>query len=288
MELSARVQSAKANRVSAKARRLRINTRAEHDHVLVVGEPKARHPPFKMRGAASPGPAGKVTIFGQMKGPRHSAKRRNVGTDSQLPRFHPAPEGWGSLSGCLLLIAASVSMRVLNSCLQVTALSGDPRFFFPPCLHTLRTIASRTLLRRARAPRLLNARLRSSQAGGLLMATITTSFTPKECLLWSDRQRLASRLQVKRAETRPKLPRQTPGTLPSARLRAELGHGPGQGERRGEGALLVRGAGKRVPIRSRPREEEGGATIFSGISLIYFFPPVCFVGSFPQIFLKKK
>lgn len=47
--------------------------------------------------------------------------------------------------------------------------------------------------------------------------------------LWSDRQRLASRLQVKRAETRLKLPRQRPATFPSALLRAELGNGSGQG-----------------------------------------------------------
>lgn len=62
--------------------------------------------------------------------------------------------------------------------LQVTAISGDPRF--PLWLHILRTIASPEPEWKASAPSLLNGRLSSSEAGGLLMATIQV--TPKECL----------------------------------------------------------------------------------------------------------
>lgn len=69
------------------------------------------------------------------------------------------------------------------------------------------------------------------------MATITSY--AQRVSLWSDRQSLASRLQVKRAETRLKLPRQTPGTLPSASLRAELGNGSGQGEKSREGSGVL-------------------------------------------------
>lgn len=133
MELLARVQSAKANRVSAKARRLRINTKAEHDHVLVVGEPKARHPPFKMRGAASPGPAGKVTIFGQMNGAASSLSQAEECGDGLTTA--PLSSSSGGLGLSLRVSFAHCSLGV-NESLELLfagySLIWRPSIFFHP------------------------------------------------------------------------------------------------------------------------------------------------------------
>lgn len=80
-----------------------------------------------------------------------------------------------------LLIAPLPLMRFFYSLLtrlQVTALSGDPRF--PLWLHILGTITTPEPEWKASAPLLLNGCLSSSEAGGLLMATMQV--TPKECL----------------------------------------------------------------------------------------------------------
>lgn len=90
--------------------------------------------------------------------------------------------------------------------------------------------------------------------------------------LWSDRQRLASRLQVKRAETRLKLPRQTPGTFPSALFRAELGKGSGQGGgRKGGRGSCQEAAREKNPDSKPPSRRKGEDHFLQYISLVFIF-----------------
>lgn len=109
------------------------------------------------------------------------SQRRNVATNSQLSAFIPTPEGLAFFLSAYFAnynLGFNEILSLSQARLQVTVLSRDP--CCPPWLHTLRTITSPTSERRASAPILLNARLSSSQAGGLLMTTIQV--TPKECL----------------------------------------------------------------------------------------------------------
>ena len=86
--------------------------------------------------------------------------------------------------------------------------------------------------------------------------------------LWSYRQRLASRLQVKRAETLPKLPRQTPGHFPPPCSQHTWGVGPREeGE---EGEILAGGVGKVLILSHHLQEEVVGEDHFLPYLYIFF------------------
>lgn len=87
--------------------------------------------------------------------------------------------------------------------------------------------------------------------------------------LWSYRQRLASRLQVKRAETLPKLPRQTPGHFPLPCSQHNWGVGPREeGE---EGEILEGGEGKVLILSHHLQEVVGEDHFLPYFSLIYTY-----------------
>lgn len=154
--------------------------------------------------------------------------------------------------------------------MQVTALSGDLRF--PPWLHILWTIASPAPEKRASAPFLLNARLGSSKAGGLLMATMQV--TPKECLFgqidnaWLHVCKLNGQKPGWNSHARRRR-----GQFPPPRSGQNWLVGPGRG-RKEEGGVVGRGSRERVLILSHHLEEWGGSFSLAFSSYMYIFFPI--------------